>query len=206
MLWVPTNPVSVSLKGVEGRLHCSLLPQRSGPVRSLHHSPRYTVNVACRYCLVVIICQVVILSPVVPLLLILPTQFFCSKQHDSLLIRWIFPGKVVKSCKLTCICVSNSYVCLCPRKAAACLRTVKLATMEHGKPMITSLWMESIAQSVVKAGVEGTVKVSCPNADVLLYTICTTLSLNICLIRDAAYVLHYICEYNLRWNVWNSYW
>lgn len=53
-----------------------------------------------------------------------------------------------------------SSVCLCLCKAAVCLRTVKLATMEHGKQMITSLWMESIAQSVAKAGVEGTVKVS----------------------------------------------
>ena len=32
--------------------------------------------------------------------------------------------------------------------------------MEHGKLMMTSLWMESIVQSVVKVGVEGIVKVS----------------------------------------------
>lgn len=50
--------------------------------------------------------------------------------------------------------------CFCPCKAAVCLRTVKPATMEHGKPMTTSLSMESIVQSVAEAGVEGTVEVS----------------------------------------------
>lgn len=45
-------------------------------------------------------------------------------------------------------------------QAAVCLRTAKPATMEHGRPMTTSSSTESIAQSVAKAGVVGTVKVS----------------------------------------------
>lgn len=53
-----------------------------------------------------------------------------------------------------------TYLFFCPCQAAVCLRTAKRATMEHGKPMTTSLSMESIVQSVAKAGVVGTVKVS----------------------------------------------
>lgn len=48
-------------------------------------------------------------------------------------------------------------------QAAACLRTVKRVTMERGRPTMTSSSMESIVQSVAKAGVVGTVKVSCCN-------------------------------------------
>lgn len=46
------------------------------------------------------------------------------------------------------------------RKAAVCLRTVKPATMERGRPMMTSSSMESTVQSVAKAGVVETAKVS----------------------------------------------
>lgn len=46
-------------------------------------------------------------------------------------------------------------------EAAVCLKTVKPVTTEPGRPMMTSLSMENIAQSVVKAGAAGTVKVSC---------------------------------------------
>lgn len=70
---------------------------------------------------------------------------------------------VTKRSKLTkCVILMLLSVsfCFCPCQAAVCLRTVKPATMEPGKPMMTSLSMESIVQSVAKAGVEGTVKVS----------------------------------------------
>lgn len=46
-------------------------------------------------------------------------------------------------------------------EAAVCLRTVKPVATEPGKPTTTSLSTENIAQSVVKAGAAGTVKVSC---------------------------------------------
>lgn len=48
----------------------------------------------------------------------------------------------------------------CPQQAAVCLRIVKSDIMELGELTTTSLSMESIAQSVVRVGVEGTVKVS----------------------------------------------
>lgn len=53
-----------------------------------------------------------------------------------------------------------SFLALLSCKAAVCLRTVRRATMERGRPTMTSLSMESIAWSVAKAGVEGTVGVS----------------------------------------------
>lgn len=53
-----------------------------------------------------------------------------------------------------------SFLALFSCKAAVCLRTVRHATMERGRPMTTSLSMESIARSVAKAGAEGTVGVS----------------------------------------------
>lgn len=46
-------------------------------------------------------------------------------------------------------------------EAVVCLKTVKPVTTEPGKPTTTSLSTENIAQSVVKAGAVGTVKVSC---------------------------------------------
>lgn len=49
MLRIPTDRVSVSLKRVTGRLHCTLLPQCSGSVWPLYHSPRYTLIVTCTY-------------------------------------------------------------------------------------------------------------------------------------------------------------
>lgn len=53
-----------------------------------------------------------------------------------------------------------SFLALLSCKAAVCLRTVRRAIMERGRPTTTSSSMESIARSVAKAGVEGTVGVS----------------------------------------------
>lgn len=67
MLRIPTDRVSVSLKRVTGRLHCTLLPQCSGSVWPLYHSPRYTLIVTCTYAILtycsftLIICRVLAL-------------------------------------------------------------------------------------------------------------------------------------------------
>ena len=50
VLWVPPDPVPVSLHRVEGGLHRPLLPQRSGSVWPLHHPPRYSLTGARTQC------------------------------------------------------------------------------------------------------------------------------------------------------------
>lgn len=42
MLWVPADPVSMSLQRFEGGLHCSLLQECPQSVWPLYYSPRYT--------------------------------------------------------------------------------------------------------------------------------------------------------------------
>lgn len=158
MLWVPSDPVSVSLERVEGRVHCSLLPQRSGSVWPLYHSPRYTLRFL--FCLTAHVTVLLFYSKPAAAALRDIIGIFRGKH---LLIVSYYQGlrgaNDFKMCPIFYFPFSS--LLFCSRfQAAVCLRTAKPATMEHGRPMTTSSSTESIAQSVAKAGVVGTVKVS----------------------------------------------